>query len=155
MFSTLNLLLLKPYKNVISPTMLNSFLQKQDDSLSLIIHSRVSYIFVKLKEITESSIHNFNYLNSYDNENNLGFFEINSENHSIEFCGDFTDKYSKPFGFSFPEKFLFIDFEHPAEDIYKQFLSEKKILEEICSSIDEEHHQHFREYSFSDSISKI
>lgn len=92
------------------------------------LNGRVKYIFSKLKEITNSPIISFDYINAYDNDEMLGFFDPKEFSETISLMGNFADKYSKPFGHSFPTKFLFHEFEEKCSIIYSNFLMEQTII---------------------------
>jgi hypothetical protein len=96
--------------------------------LKELINLRSKYVFLRLKEITNSTIDNFDFINAYDNDAGIGFFDHKEFKENISFMGNFSDKYSKPFGYYFPTKFLFQSFENEANVIYSNFLMEKAVI---------------------------
>ena len=67
------------------------------EHLKELINLRSKYVFLKLKEITNSTIDNFDFINAYDNDAGMGFFDHKEFKENISFMGNFSDKYSKPY----------------------------------------------------------
>lgn len=92
------------------------------------LNGRVAYIFSKLKSITNSTIESFDYINAYDKDDENGHFDPIEFAQTISIMGNFSDKYSKPFGHSFPTSFLFNNFEEKSSIIYSNFLMEQTVI---------------------------
>lgn len=150
-----NLKLITPSEKPLSAHDFHTYLNDgcKDKQFEEKINARVSYVFQKLKEITNSTIQDFSYINAYDNDNSLGHFNAFEFQETVSLCGNFSNKYDKPFGFSFPTQFIFNDFEQKSALIYVQYLEEKAmIFDDTCCAPS---HIIPKEYSYDRMISDL